>query len=994
MARVRAAAACVSKKYINGTKGVISLFLAILMVPFVTIIGALINAGRINSAVAIYDEALCNASNSTLGTYDSFLRSRFGLMAISQDTSSGGSQFGHTEKGYTSEKFVNDLFTYYMEKNVGALSNTYSEVNVSAEGLYPLGDYAVLNASVLQASKFTVPAKLAADWGSLDAILNSITKPLNTFASIENVLSGSVNIATEIGDLVEKQDALEKKLESCETAISEYQTAYNQFIDAYNAFNTLITNIANQETTVAGCKSKVESIEASNAALAEEISTLQEQIDKWKEEEEGETTHAQEIEEAEKQLKEKQEEMEKAAPGYEEAKQNLSNAEAQLQAYKDQFAGKRTAVISAKETYYQKILALRDALEAAGNAAVAFQSAINKLVNEGIGLISSATTAGLNLAKDSIDKQKEQLDEQDEYYRYQQTLAGYEDNTQYESYYYNLQQENESTRRRLDEEKRKYSNGDKVTSELINASKAANSEMTAFANRDLTREFGELYGKLTTLAADVYGIAVPDTYQGITLPEGYDPPCYCAIESPVKKEDVASIVGSVVSQIANNAGWKALQAMVNFLKAMLDIGWFSNPQLDVKLNPGAFQGGLPSERGDDHITYEHAAEDAEQSEKYKELLNSYSDVQVYDLAGDSESTADVLINCVHELIDLMGKPLNLLTIIAVIKTVKTIFTAVKNFFQNLGKAALLSMRDKLLLVGYVSYNTANRTTYAGGKALSGASFSLPRAEESGGLAFAGAETEYIFGGSMDESWNQRKVFLFLWLERLVFNIAPVCKDPTIQTIAAAVAAVTFGAGDIIVKCIAIVIESFVDAILLSNGGQIPIYKSYPYITPPGVLKLLEQVVHFQFDDKKKESLYEGARNLAYNTNEEIKETALEHGKYIGEDVVELPTYQDASASLASDGKKFSNKFTIDYTKSMQILLLVGVSTKKIVRRLADVIQMEAGYYYRREQATFEFDIDKSFTYIRASGNFASNFFIQIGDGNSVTSKERVIYNGY
>ena len=37
---------------INGTKGVISLFLAILMVPFVSIAGALINAARVNSAIA------------------------------------------------------------------------------------------------------------------------------------------------------------------------------------------------------------------------------------------------------------------------------------------------------------------------------------------------------------------------------------------------------------------------------------------------------------------------------------------------------------------------------------------------------------------------------------------------------------------------------------------------------------------------------------------------------------------------------------------------------------------------------------------------------------------------------------------------------------------------------------------------------------------------------------------------------------------------------
>ena len=54
------------KKRINGTRGVISLFLAILMLPFVSVGGALLNAARVNSAVAVFDEALCNASDSTL----------------------------------------------------------------------------------------------------------------------------------------------------------------------------------------------------------------------------------------------------------------------------------------------------------------------------------------------------------------------------------------------------------------------------------------------------------------------------------------------------------------------------------------------------------------------------------------------------------------------------------------------------------------------------------------------------------------------------------------------------------------------------------------------------------------------------------------------------------------------------------------------------------------------------------------------------------------
>ena len=45
------------RKCINGTRGVISLFLAILMLPFLSIAGILIQTARFNSAIAIFDEA-------------------------------------------------------------------------------------------------------------------------------------------------------------------------------------------------------------------------------------------------------------------------------------------------------------------------------------------------------------------------------------------------------------------------------------------------------------------------------------------------------------------------------------------------------------------------------------------------------------------------------------------------------------------------------------------------------------------------------------------------------------------------------------------------------------------------------------------------------------------------------------------------------------------------------------------------------------------------
>ena len=195
------------------------------MVPFATIAGALINVGRINSAVAIFDEALCNASNSALGTYDEFIRKRFGLMAMSQDTSDGGSRFGYAQGNYTADMFVNDLFSYYMEKNLESLSNTYSAVELEAIGLYPLSDPAILKNAVTQSQTFPVMAKFVTDWGSLDDMIAGLTKNFKLLSSVESLLTSGSGVVASIDALGEKQDKFEE-------AITDFNEAKKEYTDA------------------------------------------------------------------------------------------------------------------------------------------------------------------------------------------------------------------------------------------------------------------------------------------------------------------------------------------------------------------------------------------------------------------------------------------------------------------------------------------------------------------------------------------------------------------------------------------------------------------------------------------------------------------------------------------------------------------------------------------------------------------------------------------
>ena len=154
----------IKNRIIKATQGVISIFLALLLVPFTSIACGLVSAARINSAVAIFDEALCNASNSTLGTYDKFLKNRFGLLATKQD--------------YTTDDFLNDLFKKYLEVNLGSLSNTYISFDCQTNGVFSLADTNILKAQILEFSKYTVPTQVAMDGLDIDGLISSLEKSM------------------------------------------------------------------------------------------------------------------------------------------------------------------------------------------------------------------------------------------------------------------------------------------------------------------------------------------------------------------------------------------------------------------------------------------------------------------------------------------------------------------------------------------------------------------------------------------------------------------------------------------------------------------------------------------------------------------------------------------------------------------------------------------------------------------------------------------------
>ena len=968
-------------RYINGTKGVISLFLAILMVPFATIAGSLVNAARINSAVAVFDEALCNASNSTLGTYDAFLRKRFGLLAISQNNAAYGN-------GYTVQDLISETFEFYMEQNLGALSNTYTSFDVSATGVYPLADTDVLLSQVLETSKYTVPTKLVIDGLSLDDLLNSITKSLNLASSIFGTFSAGASMADKLSLCGQKIDDLSIQITASETARSEYETAYNDFVSAVDAYNTLIDEInqkiAEKQTAVNDAETKVNQCQTNLDIEAEKIPDILKEIENMENEKDSKGNKVDNTEKIVKYKENHKDEM----VDYNIALENLNSAKSELSSaqmvlnnvinsYSDSLSEKRNSVTNTKSTYVAKIGDFASKLQATGEAVIAAQSSISSAVNSGISLANNVTSTIHEAQKQGVDNQIKDMEKS------RDAAAERGDNTAK----YLWQDEIDAAK----EKKSEIDDDKKVDKAYFSSTSVAINNMQTFTNEDYQAQYAEAYSRLITLKSNVQSYIVrTDSTTRLSDASSY----YETISTILSSGDVDKLKNNLGQEIENNSFIALVRAVVGFVKAIFTLTTWYDTDLSANINTNNYSsiGGLPSmkDRSDGSqysLKSEYADVDMQKSDYYKNLLGEYSNNPM--VTGSATTFEDIM--------DGITKSINTISTInwedwtKIFSNLKTIVSEVGNivtgfvsFISNLVEIVVNAVKQKILLSGYIAYNIPNRTTYTG-KALNGASYSLPsKYSEQQGYAFYGAETEYIINGSLSETENQSSLFNTIYLLRFIFDIVSVASNGEVTTLAEEAGAATFGIGTVVVYVMYFIAEPFVDTLILVNSGSIPVIKTKVFLTPSGVPDLISKFYKLSLTEDQKNSAYQQIIKVA--SIGEASDSFAEN-------------YADAISSGIKDpdlgsGNKFTETWEFDYTKTLILVMTLFTSTDKMISRLADIVQMEGSYDAVNRIDRYTFNLDQSYTYLRATGKFEANEFIKISNGTGINSKERVVYRGY
>lgn len=961
--------------YVNGTKGVISLFLAILMVPFASIGGMLLNAARVNSAVAVFDEALCNASNSTLGTYDAFLRSRFGLLAMSQDVSSNGS-------GYGVQNLISDTFEFYMEENLGALSNTYITTDISAAGIYPLADTGVLLSQVLEYSKYTIPARLVIDGLCIDDIIGSLLKQFNSVKGFLNTFTSGVNYDTKLDACKDKFDKAGTALDGCESKKSEYANAYTAFESAVREYNRLIDERAQKISECTQAISEANnSITDYDETIAEEAEKYPEVSAEWnalKNEKDAYGNPVDNSEELQK-LEEEHEELKdyvEAQEGLEEAEENLNTATENLNNIITEYQGKldaqRTAVQNSKTAYITKIGELASSVKSAGEAVVAAQNAQNDLESAG-------TEFMVNVANTAVEYQTGSMDSQIKDMEKSQKAAT--ERGDHEAAYLWGDQITEANAK-----KDGISNADTI---LVKATSSADAEgrkaMNQFAVNDYISSFNGQYTKLIQLKSKVEGYKVESGYEtkmGATT--GYYD---SSITLPISKGELEQLRENLAGAATRSSFFAMAKALIGFVKAMFTFSAWVDLELVGSINPDVYSGigGLPSKKNrSDGSPYSlksmYDTEDSKKSDYYKQLLSGYSTGSGVPGNGTAaDSLIDQIINDISDLADCFDD----WHWWNVYDKIKTLWNTTKRFVGHLlefakNAAVILAetVGQKILLAGYVAYNIPNRTTYG--------SYTLPKANSPHqGYAFYGAETEYIMKGNYSEAVNQTEVFNNVWLIRLAFDFGFVLANQEVASIAAEAGAATFGIGTVIVYLLYFVAEPFADTLVLVNGAEVPIWKSKLYLTPSGIMDFVGKFYKLKLTEDQKNTVYREVVNVM-------------GAGFTGEQYAQ--NYADAVQSGISDpdmkgGSKVVGSLTFDYTKTLFMAMLFE-NKEKMLNRLADVVQMEAAYNAVSNIGSYTFDLDKSYTYLRSSGGFTTNEFMPISDFSGMRSRESIIYRGY
>ena len=893
-------------KFINGGKGVISIFMAALMLPFLSMADYLVELERYHQATTILDEVMDSANLSTLSNYDEYIQERFGLISVSQNTD------------------INSIFNVYLNANLDTY-NTWSNVTAYASGAYPLSDTSILMNQILELSKYTVPTAMAGEF-----VLSEIISTLEKFKGVDKISSlvsktagaadKAVILTENAADLVSETNKLKTNVDTYTVRFANFKTAINEYAGALAEVNSKQNTVNNLNSQLSAVNSDIDDLEGEIDALDAKLAN----------EEITQAEYNSQAGPVNSELAGKK----SSASGL---NAQLTSASSELSSAQAVASQKKTAYESAQSEYSQSIAFLKDSL-------MSYQTAADKVVastvsmKESLADVGEATKVYIDFnTKDSLEKDKKKIKDLIE--AEEKKEADERDEKQLAEW----KKAESSLETQITEVEAENRNVSKIVESVNDGGKAyADSLANAMSGYD-SAVITSCAGVLDTIKSRVDNL----TSQGITASTVIsDADYFVSIPALIN----ASVIETILQQAEDDAKTSGIVDMINAFGTTFRNMFTSAGIYDSRLD--AYLSGT--------APYTPGIIDA--------ILTDISQ-----LIGYLEMASDGLVGFVKiiaHLKDILTTIGNLLAHIGIYlaEMVTRTLTAISELLSN-------QIGEKFLLDSYLTYTLSNRTdmeadsTMGGENPLTDYSFSdvkfatcepgnsIPVAGNitalitllsdvaNGGddLMFCGAELEYIFVGSRSELINQTVVFFDLYFLRLLLDIAPIMTNMEVQDMATLAGSPTLGIGSVVVYVLEILIEPFIDTLLIVNGKDISLIKKVVYLTPTGIPVLFTRFVDMELDEAATDEITAASSKL-------LKTTA-----YI------------------SSAKKDDEGITWNYENYLFVFMLIMGDNETYLQRLQNIISLETNAYYGADS----FDIGRAYTYINADTTASYNTILPL-----------------
>ena len=240
--------------------------------------------------------------------------------------------------------------------------------------------------------------------------------------------------------------------------------------------------------------------------------------------------------------------------------------------------------------------------------------------------------------------------------------------------------------------------------------------------------------------------------------------------------------------------------------------------------------------------------------------------------------------------------------------------------------------------------------------------------EPNNIIFKACEAEYLLCGFNNDYENQIAALFDIYMMRFCLNIGPMFLDSEVKGFASC--AGQFAPLLIILMCIG---ESLIDAFILANGGFEYMLKDTIYLTGSGLPYLLYDLFHLS-----KLADVSGVVNSA---------DKMAGGTLTGTSVG--PDYSE---------KKGAIPLKMTYSEHLFWLMFLGQDRRVLLARMQNLVKMNA-YAYHSKIDSYEYDFEKSYTFIKSDIVYTINPMFDFGalsSGESWGSYQikQSRYNGY